>query len=97
MYRIRAKGALTWNVIKGLTAKTELSLNRNWNQEKTWNAGQTEKDNSSAKLKKSDGYGVRWATTLNYEVQGLEMIIICLSWLVMKSWLQSQITLKYMV
>ena len=39
MYRIRAKGALTWNVIKGLTAKTELSLNRNWNQEKTWNAG----------------------------------------------------------
>ena len=71
MYRIRAKGALTWNVIKGLTAKTELSLNRNWNQEKTWNAGQTEKDNSSAKLKKSDGYGVRWATTLNYEVQGL--------------------------
>ncbi len=70
MYRIRAKGALTWNVIKGLTAKTELSLNRNWNQEKTWNAGQTEKDNSSAKLKKSDGYGVRWATTLNYEVQG---------------------------
>ena len=71
MYCIRAKGALTWNVIKGLTAKTELSLNRNWNQEKTWNAGQTEKDNSSAKLKKSDGYGVRWATTLNYEVQGL--------------------------
>ena len=71
MYRIRAKGALTWNIIKGLTAKTELSLNRNWNQEKTWNAGQTEKDNSSAKLKKSDGYGVRWATTLNYEVQGL--------------------------
>ena len=71
MYRIRAKGALTWNIIKGLTAKTELSLNRNWNQEKTWDAGQTEKDNSSAKLKKSDGYGVRWATTLNYEVQGL--------------------------
>ena len=32
MYRIRAKGALTWNIIKGLTAKTELSLNRNWNQ-----------------------------------------------------------------
>ena len=26
MYRIRAKGALTWNVIKGLTAKTEPAL-----------------------------------------------------------------------
>ncbi len=40
-----------------------------------------EKDNSSAKLKKSDGYGVRSVTTLNYEVQGLEIIIIFLSWL----------------
>ena len=55
------------------------------------------KDNSSAKLKKSDGYGVRWATTLNYEVQGLEMIIVCLSWLVMKSWHQNRIILKSMV
>lgn len=70
-YRIRGRGALTWNVIQGLTAKTELSLSRNWSETKTWNHALTEKDYSSAKLNKGDGYGVRWATTLNYEVQGL--------------------------
>ena len=70
-YRIRGRGALTWNVIKGLTAKTELSLNRNWSETKTWNHALTENDYSNAKLNKGDGYGVRWASTLNYEVQGL--------------------------
>ncbi|WP_455668126.1 SusC/RagA family TonB-linked outer membrane protein [Phocaeicola sp.] len=70
-YRIRAKSGLTWNIVKGLTAKTELSLSRHWNQTKTWNKKITDKDYSNAKLKKGDGYGVRWATTLNYEVQGL--------------------------
>ena len=70
-YRLRGRAALTWNVIKGLTAKTELSLNRNWSETKTWNHALTEKDYSNAKLNKGDGYGVRWATTLNYEVQGL--------------------------
>ncbi|MBO5079276.1 MAG: TonB-dependent receptor [Bacteroidaceae bacterium] len=70
-YRLRAKAGLTWKIIEGLTAKTELSLNRNWSETKNWNAGQTETDKSSAKLNKGDGYGVRWATTLNYEVQGL--------------------------
>lgn len=71
VYRIRAKAGLTWNVLDGLTAKSELSLNRNWTDERTWDAGQVSTDNSSAKWKKGDGYGVRWATTLNYEVQGL--------------------------
>lgn len=70
-YRIHGRGALTWNVIKGLIAKTELSLNRNWSETKTWNHALTENDYSNAKLNKGDGYGVRWATTLNYEVQGL--------------------------
>lgn len=71
VYRIRGKAGLTWNAFKGLTAKSELSLSRNWTDEKTWDAGQVETDNSSAKWKKADGYGVRWATTLNYELQGL--------------------------
>lgn len=69
--RIRAKGGLTWNVIKGLTAKTELSLSRNWSETKDWDGGTVDTKYSSAKLTKKDGYGVRWATTLNYEVQGL--------------------------
>ena len=70
-YRLRGSGTLTWKVIKGLTAKTELSMNRNWSQTKTWNHALTESDKSSAKLNNGDGYGVRWASTLNYEVQGL--------------------------
>ena len=39
--RIRAMGALTWNVIKGLTAKTELSLSRNWSETDYWDGGQS--------------------------------------------------------
>ena len=70
-YRVRGSATLTWNVFKGLTAKTELSMNRNWSQTKTWSHALTEKDYSSAKLNNGDGYGTRWATTLNYEVQGL--------------------------
>ena len=70
VHRIRAKGDLTWKMIKGLTAKTELSLGRNWNETKEWDGGLFD-DPSSAKLTKKDGYNIRWATTLNYEVQGL--------------------------
>lgn len=67
---IRAKGGLTWNIIKGLTAKSELSLSRSWSESDYWDAG-LESGYSLAKLTKSNGYGVRWATTLNYEIQGL--------------------------
>lgn len=72
-YRLRAKTGLTWNIIKGLTAKTELSLSRNWSETQNWNGGKNPDDTSYsvAKLTKKDGYGVRWATTLNYELQGL--------------------------
>lgn len=71
--RIRARGALTWNIIEGLTARTELSLSRNWTKKKEWNAGNDpgESSYSVAELTQNDGYDVRWATTLNYAVQGL--------------------------
>lgn len=68
--RIRAKGGLTWKIIKGLTAKSELSLNRNWQETKNWDGG-LEAGFSTAKLTNRNGYGLRWATTVNYEVQGL--------------------------
>lgn len=74
LQRIRAKADLTYtpSFIKGLTAKTELSLSRNWSETKNWDAGSAgDSSYSVAKLTKGDGYGVRWATTLNYEVQGL--------------------------
>ncbi|MBE6178582.1 MAG: TonB-dependent receptor [Rikenellaceae bacterium] len=71
--RLRARGGLTWQPIKGLTAKSELSLSRNWSQTEYWDAGTNASDNAynEARLTKQDGYGVRWATTVNYEVQGL--------------------------
>ena len=68
--RLRAMSGLTWEVLKGLIAKTELSLSRNWSKTEYWDAGQ-ENGYNEAKLTKGDGYGVRWATTLNYAVQGL--------------------------
>lgn len=71
--RLRAMGSLTWQAFKGFTAKTELSLSRNWSQAEYWDAGTMASDNTynNARLTKGEGYGVRWATTLNYEVQGL--------------------------
>ncbi len=71
--RLRAMGSLTWQAFKGFTAKTELSLSRNWSQAEYWDAGTLASDNpyNNARLTKGEGYGVRWATTLNYEVQGL--------------------------
>ncbi len=68
--RIRAKGGLTYNIIKGLTAQSELSLGRDWQEVKYWDGG-LEEGYSTARLTNRNGYEVRWATTLNYEVQGL--------------------------
>lgn len=69
-YRVRARGGLSWDIIKGLKFRSELSLSRNWSEAKTWDGGQIAGYNS-AKLAKGNGYGVRWANTLNYEIQGL--------------------------
>ena len=69
--RISGMGTLTWNVIKGLIAKTELSLSRNWSKTEGWDGGKSENPYNKATLSQGDGYNVRWATTLNYEVQGL--------------------------
>ena len=69
--RVRGMGTLTWNVIKGLTAKTELSLSRNWSKKQEWDGGKSTNPYNKATLTNGDGYGVRWATTLNYQVQGL--------------------------
>ncbi|MDR1527741.1 MAG: TonB-dependent receptor [Dysgonamonadaceae bacterium] len=70
--RLNARGSLVWNVMKGLKAESEISLNHNWNQTKYWDSGNPAvSPYSEARLTKGDGYGVRWATTVNYEIQGL--------------------------
>ena len=67
--RVRLNTALTWNIIKNLTAKSELSLSRNWTKNQTWSGRETgrEAGTSSATLGQGDGYSTSWTTTLNYD------------------------------
>ena len=67
---IQSNSSLTWKIVKGLTAKSELSLKRSYSQKKDWDDG-LETGYKIAELTKRDGYGLRWASTLNYDVQGL--------------------------
>ena len=71
-YRIGVNTGLTWQIIKGLTAKTELYLSRNWSKTQQWAGGKTNGQSyNQATLNEGDGYNTRWDTTLSYEVQGL--------------------------
>ena len=72
VYRLNLNSGLTWKVVKGLTAKTELLVARNWSQTQTYDGGHTAGAGySTAKLTDGNGYNVRWDTTLSYDVQGL--------------------------
>ena len=71
-FRVSANTGLTWKVITGLTAKTELFLSRNWSKTQAWVGGHTNGESyNSATLTEGDGYNTRWDTTLSFEVQGL--------------------------
>ena len=71
-YRIGVNNALTWQIIKGLTAKTELYLSRNWSDVERWDGGKTNGQSYNlARMSNSKGYNTRWDTTLSYDVQGL--------------------------
>ena len=71
-YRIGVNNALTWQVINGLTAKTELYLSRNWNKTERWDGGHTNGQSYNlARLTNGNGYNTRWDTTLSYDVPGL--------------------------
>ena len=70
--RIRLNTALTWNIIKNLTAKTELGLSRFWTNTETWTGPNYGRDLvSQARLNKGDGYNTSWTTTLNYDFADL--------------------------
>ena len=77
---IRANTALSWNILKGLTARSELGLNTNWNKGTTWSgavynnyfdAVGNKTFSGNASISNSQGWNVRFANTLNYDVQGL--------------------------
>lgn len=71
-YRLRGRGGISYDIIKGLKLRSEISLSRNWSDTRTWTGSDypTEAYNKAV-LEQGNGYGMRWATTLNYEVQGL--------------------------
>ena len=71
-YRLGVNNALTWKIFKGLTAKTELFLSRNWSESQNWQGGTTNGQSYNlAKVQNGNGYNTRWDTTLSYDVQGL--------------------------
>ncbi|MEI6950243.1 TonB-dependent receptor [Paraflavisolibacter sp. H34] len=77
---MRANTALTWTIIKGLSARSELGLNRYWHRNKTWsgavyndyldNAG-NKTFSGNASISSDAGWSLRWVNTLNYQVTGL--------------------------
>ena len=70
--RIGVNNALTWKVIPGLVAKSELYLSRNWNKTQRWDGGNTNGQGYNlARLTNGDGYNTRWDTTLSYDIPGL--------------------------
>ena len=69
---VRLNTALTWEIINNLTAKTELSLARNWSKTETWTGPNTGRDLMAiANLSRGDGYNTTWTTTLNYDFADL--------------------------
>lgn len=67
---LRVKSGLSWQIIKGLKLRSEVSLARNWSEQKSWNAGNNPDDTpySVAKLNKGDGYFTRMTNTLSYDI-----------------------------
>ncbi len=72
---LSSTASLNWGIVKGLTYHTDLSLNRSWNQTKTWSGAVYNSyidENTGNKLyagavdyQKSDSWGMRWSNTLN--------------------------------
>ncbi|RXG32268.1 SusC/RagA family TonB-linked outer membrane protein [Leeuwenhoekiella marinoflava] len=75
-----ANTAVNWEIIDGLTAKTNLSLSANWSRAKYWDGAivnnylDTQGNvlySGDARIRAGEGWNLRWVNTLNYEVQGL--------------------------
>jgi len=71
---------VSWEIIKGLTAKSDLGLSTNWDTRKSWSGAIKNKYidingnilySGNAAIRSAEGWNLRWVNTLNYEVQGL--------------------------
>ena len=79
---ILGTSGLNWKIIKGLNYRTEMTLSRNYSQNKIWrgptpssfneenylNGDGTFKWAGDADYRKNDSWGMRWANTLGYEL-----------------------------
>lgn len=77
---LRSNVSLTWNIIKGLTARSEFGYNMFFNRGKTWSgatynnyldAAGNKTFAGNASISSSEGWALRWVNTLNYQVAGL--------------------------
>ena len=77
---LRTNAALSWNIIKGLTARSELGYNLFWNKNRTWSgavynnyldANGTKTFSGNASMSSAEGWNLRWVNTLTYMIPGL--------------------------
>ncbi|MFR9166421.1 MAG: SusC/RagA family TonB-linked outer membrane protein [Dysgonomonas sp.] len=72
----RANVALTWDILKDLTYKTELGVNKTWSDEyyfegRTYRSAILGSNGSMARINKNEYYGYRYVNTLNYNFSNL--------------------------
>ena len=77
---LRSNASLSWTIIKGLTARTEVGFVMNWTRGKAWtgavynnylDANGVKTYSGNATISSGEGWGLRWVNSVNYQVQGL--------------------------
>jgi TonB-linked SusC/RagA family outer membrane protein len=77
---LRSNVEMSWEIIDGLTARSEVGLNKYWNKSTTWSgaiyndyfdAQGNKTYGGDARIRTTEGWGVRWANTLSYDLKGL--------------------------
>jgi TonB-dependent starch-binding outer membrane protein SusC len=72
--------SLSWKILKGLTARSEFGLTNYWNKTNTWqgaivksylNPDGSKTYAGDARIRATEGWNLRWANTLLYEIPGL--------------------------
>lgn len=72
---LRANVALTWDIISGLTYRTEFSMNQNKSNKNYFEGhkyrASIDASDAKASVDNSESYGYRYVNTLNYNIKGL--------------------------
>lgn len=72
--------ALTWTILDGLIARSDLGVGSTWGRRKIWSGAVynnyltddgTVTNAGNATIRASEGWNLRWVNTLNYDVKGL--------------------------